>query len=183
MDNTQLDESQTHGDLPTPKTDTKSSIPTDSAKAPIPRRVGGDMPPSPPETDRDDNGSSSSAADDDSRKETRSSSSSSITSVSYPLPPPPHPASKVLEQDKKTPDAHVPRDPRLIRLTGIHPFNVEAPLTDLFKEGFLTSPELFYVRNHGAVPEVQDDDVMNWEFSVEGYDGNYALPGSMLTWL
>ena len=171
MDNKQLDESQTHGDLPTPSTDTKSSIPTDSAKAPIPQRVGGDMPETPPDTDSGDNASTYSAADDDddSHEETRSSSSSSISSVSYPLPPPPHPASKVLEQDKKTPDAHVPRDPRLIRLTGTHPFNVEAPLTDLFKEGFLTSPELFYVRNHGAVPEVQDEDVMDWEFSVEGY--------------
>jgi nitrate reductase (NAD(P)H) len=29
----------------------------------------------------------------------------------------------------------VPRDPRLIRLTGVHPLNVEAPLTDLFDQG------------------------------------------------
>ena len=61
-----------------------------------------------------------------------------------------------------------PETPRLIRLTGVHPFNVEAPLTDLFNEGFLTSPELFYVRNHGHVPQVHDVDIPDWEFSVEG---------------
>ena len=89
--------------------------------------------------------------------------------VDIPLPPPTNPPSEVLDIDKKTPDAHVPRDPRLIRLTGTHPFNVEAPLQPLFDEGFLTSPELFYVRNHGAVPEVRDQDIPNWEFTVEGY--------------
>ena len=88
--------------------------------------------------------------------------------VEIPLPPPAKAPSQVLDQDKKTPDAHVPRDPRLIRLTGVHPFNVEAPLSDLFNEGFLTSPELFYVRNHGAVPAVRDEDIPDWEFSVEG---------------
>lgn len=92
-----------------------------------------------------------------------------------PLPPAPHPAPIVLDVDKGTPDAHVPRDARLIRLTGVHPFNVEAPLTDLFNEGFLTSPELFYVRNHGAVPEVRDDECLDWEFTVEGYQSwSYA---------
>lgn len=89
--------------------------------------------------------------------------------VEIPLPPATERPSEVLDIDKKTPDAHVPRDPRLIRLTGTHPFNVEAPLQALFNEGFLTSPELFYVRNHGAVPEVHDRDIPNWEFTVEGY--------------
>lgn len=97
-----------------------------------------------------------------------SSASSTDDSNAYPLPPPttlPH----VLDLDKATPDHHVPRDPRLIRLTGVHPFNVEPPLTDLFNEGFLTSPELFYVRNHGAVPQVADDEKMlDWQVSVEG---------------
>jgi nitrate reductase (NAD(P)H) len=74
----------------------------------------------------------------------------------------------ILKEDLKTPDNHVPRDPRLIRLTGIHPFNVEAPLSALYDEGFLTSPELFYVRNHGAVPQVDDAIIPNWEFSIEG---------------
>ena len=90
-------------------------------------------------------------------------------SPNVPLPPPSTAPSRVLDIDKKTPDSHVPRDPRLIRLTGVHPFNVEPPLTDLFNEGFLTSPELFYVRNHGAVPEVHDEDIPDWQFSVEGY--------------
>ena len=84
-----------------------------------------------------------------------------------PLPPISR-EQEVLELDKKTPDRHVARDPRLIRLTGTHPFNVEAPLTDLFNEGFLTSPDLFYVRNHGAVPEVQDETIPDWTFSIEG---------------
>ena len=86
----------------------------------------------------------------------------------FPLPPPTPAATEVLDIDKNTPDGHVPRDPRLIRLTGVHPFNVEAPLTDLFNEGFITSPELFYVRNHGAVPKVNDDEVLDWSFTVEG---------------
>jgi nitrate reductase (NAD(P)H) len=89
--------------------------------------------------------------------------------LDIPLPPPTTIPSQVLDVDKATPDAHVPRDSRLIRLTGVHPFNVEAPLTDLFNEGFLTSPELFYVRNHGAVPVVRDEDIPDWEFTVEGY--------------
>lgn len=88
--------------------------------------------------------------------------------IEIPLPPPSKIPTAVLDVDKKTPDSHVPRDPRLIRLTGVHPFNVEPPLTALFNEGFLTSPELFYVRNHGAVPEVQDRDIPSWEFTVEG---------------
>ena len=41
----------------------------------------------------------------------------------------------VLEKDKDTPDSHVRRDGRLIRLTGVHPFNAEAPLTPLYKDG------------------------------------------------
>lgn len=85
-----------------------------------------------------------------------------------PLPPPTVVPTEVLDIDKNTPDCLVPRDPRLIRLTGVHPFNVEAPLTALFDEGFLTSPELFYVRNHGYVPHVTDEEIPDWEFSIEG---------------
>lgn len=107
-----------------------------------------ELPPSPPQTEEND--------------------SESNDEVEIPLPPPTNPPTQVLDIDKKTPDAHVPRDPRLIRLTGTHPFNVEAPLSALFNEGFLTSPELFYVRNHGAVPKVQDQEIPDWEFSVEG---------------
>ncbi|KAJ5082493.1 nitrate reductase (NADPH) [Penicillium argentinense] len=103
----------------------------------------------------------------------------------FPLPPPSVNPTTILDVDKGTPDSHVPRDPRLIRLTGVHPFNVEPPLTALYKEGdrihhreknnptltftgFLTSPELFYVRNHGPVPQVHDDDIPDWELSIEG---------------
>ncbi|AEO55434.1 hypothetical protein MYCTH_2299273 [Thermothelomyces thermophilus ATCC 42464] len=85
----------------------------------------------------------------------------------YPLPPPSR-QNKVLPEDLKTPDDHVERDPRLIRLTGVHPFNVEPPLTDLFDEGFLTTKDLHYVRNHGAVPRVEDSSVLDWDFTVEG---------------
>ncbi|KAF2622314.1 nitrate reductase [Macroventuria anomochaeta] len=112
------------------------------------------LPPTPPETDFDS---------DDSK----STTSTAPTELDIPLPPPSQ-QQQVLDVDKPTPDAHVPRDPRLIRLTGVHPFNVEAPLSDLYNEGFLTSPDLFYVRNHGAVPEVQDSECLDWEFSVEG---------------
>ena len=110
------------------------------------------LPPTPPYSE--DNASFSSDEEDE---------------VEIPLPPPSSHPSEILDIDKKTPDAHVPRDPRLIRLTGVHPFNVEAPLSALFDEGFLTSPDLFYVRNHGPVPDVKDEDIPNWEFTVEGY--------------
>lgn len=110
------------------------------------------LPPTPPET----------VVDDD------NASNQSSSEPDFALPPPTTIPTQTLDVDKTTPDAHVHRDPRLIRLTGVHPFNVEAPLTDLFNEGFLTSPELFYVRNHGAVPEVQDSECLDWEFSVEG---------------
>jgi nitrate reductase (NAD(P)H) len=116
-------------------------------------QLGGDLPPSPPEStypDKDHEASEGPEAPE------------------FPLTPPSKPPVEVLEVDKKTPDSHVPRDPRLIRLTGVHPFNVEAPLSDLFNEGFLTSPELFFVRNHGPVPKVEDEECLDWEFTVEG---------------
>lgn len=109
------------------------------------------IPPSPPYTD--DYASDGSGAGE---------------GINIPLPPPTTIPTEVLDIDKKTPDSHVPRDPRLIRLTGIHPLNVEAPLSTLYDEGFLTSQELFYVRNHGSVPRVEDHDIPGWEFTVEG---------------
>lgn len=87
---------------------------------------------------------------------------------------------KVLQEDRNTPDFHVPRDIRLVRLTGNHPFNAEAPLSELFTEGFLTSPELFYVRNHGAVPKVDDQDILDWQFTVEGYIKAFRLYSEFL---
>lgn len=120
----------------------------------------GDPLPSPPPTEP-------TTEDEQSTASSSSSASSTDDSPAFPLPPPTS-LPNVLDIDKATPDCHVPRDPRLIRLTGVHPFNVEAPLTDLFNEGFLTSPELFYVRNHGAVPECLDEQALDWEVSVEG---------------
>lgn len=116
------------------------------------RRVSGDFPPTPEESDHGDT----------------EKSTEPLGSADFPLPPQSTPPTQVLAPDVKTPDDWLPRDSRLIRLTGVHPFNVEAPLSDLFNEGFLTSPELFYVRNHGAVPQVADEDIPDWEFSVEG---------------
>lgn len=52
-----------------------------------------------------------------------------------PIAPSRPPVSQVLDKDKETPDNHVTRDSRLIRLTGVHPFNAEAPLTALYREG------------------------------------------------
>ncbi|KAF4594893.1 Nitrate reductase [Ophiocordyceps camponoti-floridani] len=85
----------------------------------------------------------------------------------YPLPPEAS-LSAVLAEDVKTPDKHVPRDSRLIRLTGLHPFNAEAPLSKLYDEGSLTTDNLHYVRNHGAVPRCHDRDVDSWTFSIRG---------------
>lgn len=122
-------------------------------------------PPSPPETVQGIPFSSDSTTDLDIGEPTLIPNDQPPT---YPLPPRPRSLQSVLPEDLKTPDAHVERDPRLIRLTGVHPFNVEAPLTDLWNEGFLTTRDLHYVRNHGAVPLVHDDDVLGWSFTVEG---------------
>ena len=45
----------------------------------------------------------------------------------FPLPIQTKKPTEVLECDVQTADNHVPRDSRLIRLTGIHPFNSEPP--------------------------------------------------------
>ncbi|KAI5837779.1 nitrate reductase [Morchella snyderi] len=143
------------GTTPTPRTPSANTTTTATAKtntATTPKMqspINQYFPPSPPRSDKGDN-------DDE------------IQEVEVPLPPPSINPIKVLDIDLGTPDSHVPRDPRLIRLTGVHPFNVEAPLTALFDSGFLTPPELFYVRNHGAVPEVHDEDIMDWDISIEG---------------
>ena len=72
------------------------------------------------------------------------------------------------EADINTPDRWVKRDPRLVRLTGKHPFNSEARLDDLFSAGFLTPTSLFYVRNHGAVPIVNAGRAREWRVRVHG---------------
>ena len=50
-------------------------------------------------------------------------------------------------RDANNSDSWVPRNPRMNRLTGIHPFNSEAPLSMLRDHGFLTPPRLHIVRN------------------------------------
>jgi len=68
-------------------------------------------------------------------------------------------------RDKGTPDEWIPRDGRLVRLTGRHPFNVEPPLSVLNKHRFITPSSMHYVRNHGACPK------LNWmehKISIDG---------------
>ncbi|KAF8599085.1 hypothetical protein BDV93DRAFT_539018 [Ceratobasidium sp. AG-I] len=86
----------------------------------------------------------------------------------FPGLPVTSPPSGVSSQDAQTPDNWVLRDDRLVRLTGKHPFNCEARLGDLFSAGFLTPTELFYVRNHGAVPRVDEDAARAWSLRVHG---------------
>lgn len=56
----------------------------------------------------------------------------------------------------------------MIRLTGKHPCNVEAPLSDLFAKGFLTPQNLFYVRSHGDTPQVTREQAESWKLKVHG---------------
>lgn len=82
--------------------------------------------------------------------------------------------SAVDDRDKGTPDDWVPRHPELVRLTGLHPFNCEPPLTLCMKQGFICPPQLHYVRNHGAVPvKIPTDEAKQkvwdeWRIDVEG---------------
>lgn len=81
---------------------------------------------------------------------------------------------EVLEQidprDIGTPDNWIPRHPELIRLTGKHPFNCEAPLPLLLKQGFITPTSLHYVRNHGPVPK------LSWDTHKVVIDGDVSNP-------
>ncbi|KAK8128485.1 hypothetical protein PG984_009593 [Apiospora sp. TS-2023a] len=128
------------------------------------------LPPTPPATASHSRDVSSDDGDSDTERGARTSRNTplQVKAAAYPLPPKSRPDTTVLPEDFKTPDRHVPRDPRLIRLTGVHPFNTEAPLSELYDEGFLTSKDLHYVRNHGHVPQVEDSEVLDWEFSIEG---------------
>ncbi|KAL3448342.1 hypothetical protein BJX65DRAFT_317526 [Aspergillus insuetus] len=62
--------------------------------------------------------------------------------------------SEIDEIDQTTPDNWIPRTDHLIRITGKHPLNAEANLTELFDAGFITPNWLHYVRSHGAVPHL-----------------------------
>ena len=73
-------------------------------------------------------------------------------------------------RDAKTPDEWLPRDGRLVRLTGRHPFNVEPPMVELRKTRFITPHHLHYVRNHGACPR------LSWEDHTIIVGGEVAKP-------
>lgn len=90
----------------------------------------------------------SSESDNGSTSQSDSDSASTVSDLlpDIPLPPPSKAPTEILSVDLDTPDNHVPRDPRLIRLTGVHPFNVEPPLTTLFKEGISKSNRFLYER-------------------------------------
>lgn len=85
------------------------------------------------------------------------------------LPPVPKTeAVQPLSTDSQTPDYWIPRDSRMIRLTGKHPCNVEAPLSALFNAGFLTPQNLFYVRSHGDTPRVSIKQAQEWKLRIHG---------------
>ncbi|KAM0482025.1 hypothetical protein ACHAPX_003359 [Trichoderma viride] len=85
------------------------------------------------------------------------------------LPPiPTTEAIQPLSTDSQTPDHWIPRDSRMIRLTGKHPCNVEAPLSALFNAGFLTPQNLFYVRSHGDTPRVSIKQAQEWKLRIHG---------------
>jgi nitrate reductase (NAD(P)H) len=58
------------------------------------------------------------------------------------------------EADQFTRDSWIPRNDKLIRLTGKHPLHAEADLRTLFEAGLITPSPIHYVRNHGAVPHL-----------------------------
>jgi len=74
----------------------------------------------------------------------------------------------MIELGRATPDAWIPRDPRMVRLTGKHPFNAEANLRDLYAQGFITPSSLFFVRNHGAVPIIDQKMADKWTLRLHG---------------
>ncbi|CAO1613678.1 unnamed protein product [Sympodiomycopsis kandeliae] len=81
---------------------------------------------------------------------------------------PKQPAISKLAIDAGTPDAWIERDERMIRLTGKHPYNCEAPLDALWKAGWLTPQALFYVRTHGATPRVSQQQAQGWKLRIHG---------------
>ncbi|KAL8125227.1 hypothetical protein AgCh_012779 [Apium graveolens] len=68
-------------------------------------------------------------------------------------------------RDEGTSDYWIERNSSMVRLTGKHPFNCEAPLSRLMHHGFITPVPLHYVRNHGPVPKASWDD---WTLEISG---------------
>ena len=66
----------------------------------------GALPPTPPDSEQSDGEKSDHDPNSESEEE-------------YPLPPKTTIPTEILDSDKKTPDDWLPRDPRLIRLTGV----------------------------------------------------------------
>ncbi|CCM02700.1 uncharacterized protein FIBRA_04806 [Fibroporia radiculosa] len=91
---------------------------------------------------------------------------------SFPPVPADKTPNKPADSDLQTPDKWVHRNPDLIRLTGKHPFNAEAPLSQLFDAGFLTPSHLHFVRNHGAVPRMDATTLRSWTIQVHGLIAN-----------
>ena len=79
---------------------------------------------------------------------------------------------QVDERDAKTPDAWVKRHPDLVRLTGKHPFNVEATLPQMLDFGWVSPVNLHIVRNHGAVPQLKWDE---HKITVKGNCKSFTL--------
>ncbi|KAJ3155236.1 hypothetical protein HDU89_007427 [Geranomyces variabilis] len=77
--------------------------------------------------------------------------SSGLSAVANPF--------EVDPRDFNTPDSWIPRDPTLIRLTGDHPFNAEAPVKNLVEtiDRGVNPTSLHYVRNHGPVAKLDWD--------------------------
>ena len=78
-------------------------------------------------------------------------------------------------RDKGTPDEWVPRDGRLVRLTGRHPFNAEPPIAIQNEHKFITPASLHYVRSHGAIPQIK------WEEHTVCVGGPYVSKPLELT--
>lgn len=62
------------------------------------------------------------------------------------------PAQEVDVKDADTPDNWVPRNPKILRLTGRHPLNCEAPMEDLMSAGFVTPVSLHLVGFQWGMP-------------------------------
>merc|ERR1719161_1035299 len=82
--------------------------------------------------------------------------------------PPRQDAEVVDQRDADTPDKWIKRHKDMVRLTGRHPFNSEAPLKSLQQAGWVTPASLHVVRNHGAVPKL---DRATHKLQVSGVPG------------
>merc|ERR1719316_443108 len=86
----------------------------------------------------------------------------------YLAMPPRQDAEEVDTMDADTPDKWIKRHKDMVRLTGRHPFNSEAPLKSLQQAGWVTPASLCVVRNHGAVPKL---DRATHKLQVSGVPG------------